>query len=810
MIAELDLNFLPFHRIAGKDRPSLPGLMTSAPPRRAARGRERDQLFIYLALAGNTPITSDEYTKLVAQMTGRFYETAGSLTAALRVTADLLNQSLLNRNLGTTGKGQYIVGRLVLGVLRGRQLVLVQSGPTHFFRIGKDEVEHIHDPELSGRGLGFNQATPLYYFQLDIYPGDHLVMCAQLPEGWESALLSERGITSLEALRRKLQVIPNENINAALIQVQAGKGTLNLMSTVQNEAPVDVNPVPMLESEPVIDMDLNMDELRSQEEQSRQQSLTSVPGPITRAAAEMERSPGLDSPSQPDAPRPGQISQPASPPPITSRSVGTSQLFNSSSNQEIPEIERPSARRSEIIRFLLTGLQRIRKFGRSVVNGFQTLLKRTLPGMPEDRTPALQGSTMAFIAVVIPLTVVVIASSIYMRFGRSAQYDENYKLAINAAIGAIGQTDTTIVRGAWESTIDYLDKADQYQITQDSDALRQQAQSALDAMDQIIRLDFRLAINGGLSKTVQIRRMAANETDLYMLNEAQGNVMRAFMTGQGYEVDPKFVCGPGSYPSKNVDSKETFVVGNILDIVALPRVNPFGATVMGMDGKGTLIFCNSDIEPLAWKLEEPGILWKGPAGFALGAEDNALYVLDPAGNAVWVYTYDVASKLFGQPVLFFSDNYVPKNLPQVKDIAVAGMDLYLLFEDGHVTNCVPGQEVPGQGVVVPTRCNDPETMLDTREAGKSGPALADILFSSMTFTSPPDPSLYMLEPATPAIFRFSPRPEALYMQNQFRATVDQERTLSTSPVSAMAISNSPNRYIFLCVGNQIYYATDVP
>jgi hypothetical protein len=78
----------------------------------------------------------------------------------------------------------------------------------------------------------------------------------------------------------------------------------------------------------------------------------------------------------------------------------------------------------------------------------------------------------------------------------------------------------------------------------------------------------------------------------------------------------------------------------------------------------------------------------------------------------------------------------------------------------------------------------------------------------MTFTSPPDPSLYMLAADKAAIYRFSPRPEALFLQNQFRAAIGQERTMFTARVSAMAIS--PNRYIFLCVNNQVYYAMDVP
>jgi hypothetical protein len=819
MTAELDLNFLPFHRISGKDRPSLPGLMLTAPPRRAARGREADLLFIYLTLASNMPVSLDEYTKSVAQMVRRFYETAGSLTAALRLTADMLNQSLLNRNLATTGQGQYIVGRLVLGVLRGRQLLVVQSGPTHFFQVGKNAIQHLFDPELSGRGLGFSQTTPLYYSQLELVPGDQLVMSAQLPEGWDAALSSERGGTSLEALSRKLQVIPNEHVNAALIQVQAGKGKMNLLSALLAESfqtpAVTKVPVPRpgLLYQPEVDM--NLDEPDSNEPQSGQ--------PLVLPAS-MD---GLNQPSEPDLAaestpsaqpsQPGPINQTlkdsgpgneppveslqasimATPPKEPSRQAGKSQFFNPANNREL--------RHSAIARQLLAGLQAVRKFGRTVADGFQTLFKRTLPGQADERSSAWQGSTMAFIAVIVPLTVVVIASTIYMRFGRSAQYEANYSLAMGSAMGAIDpNNDPAITHQAWQDTLKNLNVADQYMITKNSRDLRQLAQSALDGMDQIIRLDFHFAISGGLSKTVQIRHMAANETDLYMLNETQGNVIRAFMTGQGYEVDPNFMCGPGNYSSKGIDSKDSFDVGNILDIVALPRSNSFDVTVMGIDARGTLIFCSPDAEPQAWKLDEPSTLWNELNGFTMGAKDNALYVFDPAGNAVWVYTYVRATGVYGQSDMFFSGDYVPKNLSTMVDISVSGTDLYLLSNTGQITYCTPGQ---GDKIA---RCSDPENMVDTRAGGQTAFNIPGVKFTTMMFSSAPDPSLYMLDPVNAAIFRFSPRPDSLYMQNQYHAAVDQEISLFTSPISAMAIGNSPNRYIFVCVGNQIYFATDVP
>jgi hypothetical protein len=832
MTVDIDLNFLPFHRIAGKDRPSLPGLQIVAPPRRAARGREGDHLFIYLALAGNTPFSSDEYTKIITKMTGSFYETAGSLTSALRTTADMLNQTLLNRNLGTTGQGHYIVGRMIMGVLRGSQLVVVQSGPTHLFCVGKNDVQHLHDPDLSGRGLGFTQTTTLYYSQLDLNPGNQLVICALLPDGWDSALMSERGTTSIEALYRKLQSISNENVNAAIIQVQAGKGVLNMLGT-ERQFPVAAPQKPPVSAQPPApEAEPDLDEFPANEQQNSQRfeprlepdastpvqdANTSAPEAVDQTTAQAQGKPSrfsqllkgsslLEKPviqnlseSQPDG------SAGVSP---QFRELAQSQIFNPNHTAELPEIKRPdSSRRKAFMGKLLIGLQSVRRLGRSISTGFQVMLKRITPGS-DDHSPVMQGSTMAFIAVIIPLTMVVIASTVYIRYGRSAQYEENYKQAINEAVGAIGQTDSAIVRRAWESTLFYLDRAESYQITQESYNLRQQAQGALDAMDQIIRLDFRPAIIGGLAKTIQVGRMAASETDLYMLNVSQGNVLRAFMTSQGYEVDGNFICEPGNYASVDENSSLSFDVGSILDMVALPRLNDFGATLMGLDTTGTLIFCSPNIEPRAWRLEEPDIRWKNLVGFSLATQDYSLYVLDPAGNAIWEFGLDKDGRYSTAPDLFFSGGFVPKNLDQSVDIAISRTDIYLLYNDGHVTHCTPGL-VDGNGdTVIPIRCNDPETMTDTRSGHQSGVVLSDAAFTEFTFITSSDPSLYILAPATAAIYRFSPRPETLFLQNQFRAAVDQDKTLFTSPISSMAIS--PNRYIFLNSGSQIYFAMDVP
>ena len=84
-------------------------------------------------------------------MVQRFYQNPGSLTAAMRATVENLNQQLVERNLRTTGKGQYIIGRLILGVLREAQLILAQCGPTHAFHLSGRDPAYPRPTDLRAR-----------------------------------------------------------------------------------------------------------------------------------------------------------------------------------------------------------------------------------------------------------------------------------------------------------------------------------------------------------------------------------------------------------------------------------------------------------------------------------------------------------------------------------------------------------------------------------------------------------------------------------------------------------------------------------
>jgi hypothetical protein len=219
-----------------------------------------------------------------------------------------------------------------------------------------------------------------------------------------------------------------------------------------------------------------------------------------------------------------------------------------------------------------------------------------------------------------------------------------------------------------------------------------------------------------------------------------------------------------------------------------------------MDGKGNLLYCGL-AAPVAVSLVPPQLGWRNISAFSLDSDGKNLYVLDPAGKAVWQYSGSLG-QFPDLPVMFFGEQ-VPQNMNTAIDLATNSADLYMLFQDGHVTAC-PLTHYD----VVPMRCADPATFVDTRPERQPGPKINDAIFTQMTFASAPDPSLYMLEPLTRAVYRFSPRSDSLELRGQFRATMQESNTLFDGPATAMTIS--PNRYAFFSIGNQVYFATDVP
>jgi hypothetical protein len=821
---DLDLNLLPLYRIQGQEMPQIPGLLAMMPPKRAARARKDDRLLVYLTITGNTPFPSTEYAQIINRVSQRFYQRSGSLTSAIRTAAEELNQSLLKRNLQSTGKGEYFIGRLILGVLRDTQFLFAQCGPTHVFHLAGVETRQIHDEQIAGRGLGISQATPLYFSQVDLHKGDLLVLCSSLPKGWDATLSGEKN-TSSETLRRKLASISSDDLNSVLGQAQSGKGNLTILKGMQQIATEAPAAAPEASSNMGQAITVGI---------SGQASIPGIPNAVSatsgaypsiptskvqsgRPASRFARILSGEGKSAPSAsPSSSDVSQqnvgtsttpsgqpvqrgaaqpfhrpmavPEAPPGHPVRQSG--HFVSPRSASDLPEIKRPTSHNRAFFGGLVKVIRGVRGGRQNISKGIKKFSPTLLPNSSDDSEAA--GPSMALFAIVIPVIIVAIAATIYIHYGRTAQYQQYYDMALAQASQARGQANPTEVRRAWDSTIYYLDLAEKNQKTKDSNTLRQEAQTALDNLDGILRLDFRPAIIGGLSRNVQVSHMASTDNDLYLLDASRGGVIHASMTDQGYEVDPSFKCDPGQYG--------TTIVESLIDIAVLPMSNFYNASVLAMDGKGKLLYCGP-ADPVAVTLVTPQLGWRSIAAFSLDSGAQNLYVLDPAGNAVWQYTL-TEGKFLAPPVMFFGEQ-VPQNMNTSIDLAANDADLYLLFRDGHVTSCPLAHYT-----VAPLHCIDPDIFLDTRPERKPGPYINDAIFTQMTFASAPDPSLYLLEPLTRAIYRFNPRSDSLELRGQFRATIEQNNTLFNGPATAITIS--PNRYAFFSVANQVYFATDVP
>lgn len=456
-----------------------------------------------------------------------------------------------------------------------------------------------------------------------------------------------------------------------------------------------------------------------------------------------------------------------------------------SEEEEPPTPREPSETTRQVARGLVGSMQAWRRMTAALGRNLQRFLPNLLPEKSApDTSTAPSTLFLVFVALAIPLMVVTAASLMYFRLGRSYQYDNFYLQAETARAQALSASDPIRQRDGWQAVLFYLDRAESYRETPESEVLRQEAQSNLDRLLGIQRLNFYPAFSGGIN--AQISRMAANETDLFLLDAERGHVLRASQTGRGFELDTAFRCEPGPYSE--------YRVGPIVDILVLPRLNTLNASVLGVDAMGNLLYCASGQVPQAIPLPIPDTNWGRVTGFTL--DSGNLYVLDASLRAIWVYVGKDGS--FTDRPYFFFGSQIP-DIEDAIDISVIGDELYLLHADGHLSTCSYSRLE-----TVPTRCIDPATPIVSFPAYQGVDLLGQSHITQMLLTSPPDPSLLLLDTDNRSVLRFSPR--SLELQSQIYPAPGT--SMKAGPLGA--VTTNPNHILFLSIEDQVYLATDLP
>ncbi|MBW6465702.1 MAG: hypothetical protein K0B06_04275 [Brevefilum sp.] len=823
-----DLKLIPIVQAHGKPIPNGSGFLAASPPRRAARSRSEDMLILSFTTSNSERITPELQNAWLANLVQIFFKTSGSVTSALRVLIDTLNLTMMERNLKSAKGGAAATGAINLAAVHRRSVYVVQCGLTHAFTLTPLGLQHFFDASQTDRGLGVSRTPTVRYYQADLGSGGYLFMSDSPSKTWNEDQLNFGGFPNLEQLRRRLLNQASPNLRLDLVQIVPGEGQVVTLKPAIPAADA-AEPTPSVtfeEAQPIPARDVFEPESPVVDEVGDTQKMSQPPETVEideTAGAEIplpsETAPSLPEESEAQ-PGTDQVlveslgdetedqSEEASEDELEEEPIGEpesehqdepevdllDEVLNAPKKRKEKKTKQPARSFNENVELVREGTLRSlaeffdwrRKASADVGHFFKTFFSRV--GLTdEEGVTTLSNQTMLAIALAIPLVVVVMAVGIYLSRGRTLQYQYYLEQAEMASISAYAAEDPSLARASWSQAMMYLDQAESFRRTDEVTQMRSDTQRALDLLDGAVRLAYHPAIAGSLHDGINITRIISYGLDLYLLDAAGGRVIHATRGGQGYQVDPEFVCSAGNFSGGAVDT--------LIDMVSLPINNPYQAHVLAADAIGNVIYCGPGQSPVVQTLPrgEGGV----DAVTRIAGEGNLLYVLDPSADAVRVYR-STNGQFLDEPTNFFTgaDDGQKPPLGRIVDIAVNGSELYLLRDDGLLVSCV----VTGlQGN--PVNCENPVTYVDGRPGKEDQPVvMPDSPFIAVQYTLPPEPAVNILEGESADIFRFSLR---FRLHQRLRSDFGNYEILSPT---ATAFTIGVDRIAFVAYGHQVFYA----
>ena len=770
-MATIDLNIIPLYLQGGQDYTTLPGLHVANPSNKASRSRRNDYLILLLDFVPPA-FSDDRLAELLTRLETMYYEKSGSTVSAMRELIEDLNTLILNLNLRHAGNREQVTGAFGVVVIRNGHFFLAQCGAGHLFALMPGKVDYLHDDSLAERGLGVSRSPSIYYAQMEIDAGFKFIYSKQLPDGWDAETFQYAYTNPLHNIRRRFLEDAGEELKGFLLNTTAGQGKAALQEfpRILPEQPAKQpagQPAPQTAPPQAMSAE---SAAPAETYQTDHQPTGGSPLPSRVEPTPLSSQPAPTySTQEPAAVSPADTTEDEEPP-----ASETSPRRRTPSRERAPQIDlRPA---------MLNFLKGAQGVWQKVAGVLKSGLQRLVPGEELVKIPS---SYMAFIAIFVPLIVVTISALVYAQVGRNTQYENYFGEAQTLYAMASQETDTNLKYTRFIETMEMLDRAESYLITDEVTDLRDQTQAQMDLIDNVTRLDFEQAIAGTLSNQITIRKIAATSREVYFLDTTSDSVFRAWLAGTQFEMDPDFKCSAGPYSS--------IIIKDLVDIAILPE-NPNEYDIVAIDAGGNLLYCKEDANPTALSLVPPDNNWGEIEGIVI--ENDRLYVLDEKLNMVWYYRpsltedNDINYLYEGQPNFFFVEE-----VPTLKgsiDFVLDQEELYLLFENGETTTCT----FSGMNEA-PTTCDAPTAYNDTRPGKTSGPKVEGAVFYQLQNTDPPEPSLYYLDPAHKSIYHFSLR---LNLVEVYRPQPELEGDY----ISAFAVS--PTNTIFIAMENKVYLA----
>jgi|GEM_PF-7125783 len=565
-------------------------IFTFEPPNKTERGKEKIRLMIVILLKGNKQVDQGKLINLGNTLAGRFYQSSGPVTSALKGIIDQFNAELFDANMSTTSKGIFQNGHIVVLALRESLLYIVQSGLSKVFHI--TQLNRTFDePALAGKGAGLSSQARMYFAQAQVDDNDKFIIAFDPEEKVEKGIESLRQISSFDGIQHRLAMISQAPIHGAILHFQ------NALSPEF----VPVIAPEIQKSEKILTSEAVSGNLEALDQVLDEQEI------IAESSEVMTKR--VDNSQHPRSPRKDNITSPAA--------------------------------------LLLGGLLKLKQ-GIQLLRNLSPVVVGHLSPNP-DSSQASKGyrNFSIAVAILLPIILLLYANLFYGTYGYLARYNAHLDNAEKFLGLGTGVENPAEKKESFYKALDEIElaKASVSKLDERGARLLTAVQFPLDELEMISRLEYTPALSQRLSADHVIEQIAVKDTEIYLLDETDNKVMRYVFNGTRYDQDKGFVCGSSAITTD--DSP-----GKILAILPLTRGLNQANTIVAIDQNAKLIYCrpgkSQQVEPLL--LPSRGI--KSVTKAAI--QGGTIILLDASGRAVWVYQADENLMFTQVPEFYFS------------------------------------------------------------------------------------------------------------------------------------------------------------
>jgi hypothetical protein len=615
------------------------------PPRRAARGRAGDMLFVLVELRGPDPLP---YQALMDRIEAAYWDTPGTVTSALRAALAAANDWLMDRNVRAEVNDRLRAG-VSCAVLRGAEVLIAQAGPAAAFVAHHGQVERFPARDVVAPAIGATQGVEVRFSHATLSPGDTLLLfdsvtAERTPEETIASAIVYTGVET--ALQNLEKLADSGDLTALVVEGAAEARTRAAVAAAVEQAE------PTEPTRPAI-------------------HLPALPKLLRREA-------------RPEAPE--------------KAPVEPTETAEAAQPVSAPEMEIEAAEETERIPWMqrvkeLTAQWNLRARAKAIggslavgltvaAHGVATILQRTLPEGTVTPRPRGKGADTVLmgVAVLIPAMIVALVATTYTEYSTAAQFQALLSGARNDAAKSASLKEPVAQREGWTSALNQATSALAMR-PGDPEArkVRDEAQRALDKLDNVSRLAMSLLWD---FKMPGARRLAAQGLFLYILDRTAGRLVQLTLNESGNGIADRGEPPTRAARGLTVNDRQ---VGELIDLVWMP--------VGGTRTRSSLVILDSngllDYDQ-GWGLRSVP-LGQGtvpPGARAIAAFGGNLYVLDVAANQIWRYRPQ-ADGYGGTPEGYFEKP--PGDLSTAIDMAIDG-SVYLLHSDGRIRKFFGGQE----------------------------------------------------------------------------------------------------------------------